>query len=232
MKKFYVLSLVVSIAAFAIIIGCESADSYQIEITPPYSEVDAVGARVTLSAKGWSDYTWELDDNTIGYLTSTHGETVTYVVTEVPPEKATHKIQAVKVTAKNFPQSSATSGTNRTATATAQGEYTGIARVKHMSKDGGEDTSQFAILSVEVTPSSATVLKGNNERFFAKIEGRGDADRRVIWEINGNEEKTTMINSEGLLLVSLTETASNITVRATSAFNKNIQGTAKVTVPQ
>ena len=55
--------------------GCESADSYEISVTPAYQEIKP-GGSVALTARGWSDYKWALDVDGVGHLNRTTGERV------------------------------------------------------------------------------------------------------------------------------------------------------------
>ena len=122
--------------------GYESADSYTINVSPAYSDVSSVNQSVRLTATGWSDYTWALSNTDIGYLTSTHGESVTYVAKEIPISTSTtsttvsnstptYTLQTITVTAKGAVSTTTTSdGTNTTSTTSEV--YTGKAIVRHV----------------------------------------------------------------------------------------------------
>ncbi|MDR2384273.1 MAG: Ig-like domain-containing protein, partial [Tannerella sp.] len=90
------------------------------------------------------------------------------------------------------------------------------------------------VTSVTVTPSSASVEKGQTQTFSAKINGTGNPEQTVTWDVENENSSSTNINSSGLLQVAANETASLLTVRATSKLNTAISGTAtvKVTTPQ
>ena len=129
--------LAVCLSTFFFFTGCESADSYTIDVSPSYSDVSSVNQSVRLTASGWSDYTWNLSNTDIGYLTSTHGESVTYVAKEIPTSTstnsttATYTLQTITVTAKGAISTTTTSdGTNTTSTSSEV--YTGKAIVRHV----------------------------------------------------------------------------------------------------
>ena len=85
-----------------------------------------------------------------------------------------------------------------------------------------------AITSVSVNPSAVTVNKGNTSQFTANVVTTGFAPKDVTWSINST---LSNISSTGLLTVAANETASSITVTATSKFDGKTKGTATVTVP-
>ena len=49
---------------------------------------------MTLTASGWSGYTWSLSSEEWGYLTSHNGKSVSYVVTEMPTASSTLTVTA------------------------------------------------------------------------------------------------------------------------------------------
>ena len=128
MKKTTLLSVAAAIAlpiwALMLFTGCESADSHSIDVYPASADVSHVNQSVVLSARGWSDYRWDLSDPSIGYLTSTHGESVTYVAKTVT---TTEKIQTVTVKASGIAGVAGSSSTNSTV-------YTGTAQIRHLNK--------------------------------------------------------------------------------------------------
>ena len=137
------------LSSLLIFAGCESADLYTVDVTPAYSDVTAVNQTVSLSASGWSDYTWSLSDNTIGSLSATSGESVIYTAKTIPPAKSSHLMQVVMVTAKSSAATSST-GTN----STTQTSYTGSAKIRHVSQGGS--ASGTTEQTITVTPATAT----------------------------------------------------------------------------
>ena len=99
--------------------GCESADSYTISVTPAYQEIPA-GGSVTLTASGWSDYSWSLDTDGVGHLNKTTGEIVVFTAdSDVSNE-------TVNVTATAVGSGTGASTTN----SASGGGYTASARIK------------------------------------------------------------------------------------------------------
>lgn len=91
-------------------------------------------------------------------------------------------------------------------------------------------TNTPAITSVTVSPSTATVAKGNGSQFTATVVNTGFAPKEVIWTVEGGEDAGTVISNTGLLSVSPNETATSLTVKATSSFDSTKSSSAAVTV--
>jgi autotransporter-associated beta strand protein len=86
------------------------------------------------------------------------------------------------------------------------------------------------IISVSVTPSEVEIMQGSVIGFTATIVAIGGADESVTWSISGNTSAATQINTSGSLTVATDESAQEIMVMATSVFNPNIKGNAKVKI--
>jgi len=84
-----------------------------------------------------------------------------------------------------------------------------------------------AVNSVSVLPKTATVLKGRTQPFTAIVNVDGGADDTVTWSVNST---LSTIDSAGWLSVSPDETATTLTVTATSTFDTTKKDTATVTV--
>jgi uncharacterized protein YjdB len=81
-----------------------------------------------------------------------------------------------------------------------------------------------------VLPATANVEKGNQENFFANVQVIGGASTTVTWSIQGQQRAGTTIDSDGILSIAPDESATSITVKATSDFETTKFGTAIVTV--
>lgn len=90
-------------------------------------------------------------------------------------------------------------------------------------------TSTNTVETVTVIPTDATVGKGSEKAMTANVTGTGFVSQRVLWEVSGGEESTS-ISQDGVLHVGKTETAATITVKATSLQNPDISGTTTVTI--
>lgn len=86
------------------------------------------------------------------------------------------------------------------------------------------------ISSVTVTPSSTTVHKGKTQSFDATVEATGGVDTTVQWKVEEATSTLTKINANGLLMVGPDESASSLTVTATSKANPEKSGTATVSI--
>lgn len=94
----------------------------------------------------------------------------------------------------------------------------------------------FKVVSVSVSPPSATVTKGEWQQFNSSVETEFDelfdgsgTIQDVIWSVENNISQNTGIDQSGILTVAINETASTIKVVATSA-HAEISGFATVTV--
>ena len=85
------------------------------------------------------------------------------------------------------------------------------------------------VTSVTVSPATATVLKGETQQFSAAVVGTNNPAQTVTWSVTGGVAGTSI--TAGLLTVADGETASSLTVRATSTLDATKSGTATVTVP-
>jgi uncharacterized protein YjdB len=86
------------------------------------------------------------------------------------------------------------------------------------------------VSSVTVNPGSATVSRGQTKTFTAAVTGTGNPAQTVTWSVSGGGSGTS-ITSGGVLTVGAGETATSLTVRATSTYDTGKFGTAAVTVP-
>lgn len=91
-------------------------------------------------------------------------------------------------------------------------------------------TSTVGVTSVTVTPSIATVDKGQQVKFAAAVVTTGYAPQSVQWGISGQKSDNTVITHDGVLSVGSDETATTITVTATSSYDTTKTSTATVTV--
>lgn len=86
------------------------------------------------------------------------------------------------------------------------------------------------ISSASITPSAVTATAGQSIQFTASVTGSAFANKAVTWSISGNSSTATKINDVGILTLASDETASSITVTATSVADGTVAGTATVTI--
>jgi len=250
MKIIYALSL---FTLLTMLVGCETTEGYLIDVTPVYTEVTAVNQRVTLSAKGWSDYVWDVENPEIGYLTSSHGESVTYVVTVIPEPPTKYETQKIIVRARNMP--GATYSSNTSTNKTVQVEYTGVASVRHIGKDAEEEekveegkedekvetpTVATKVISVTILDKKAIeisdIQRGDKVTIRVSVvaEPSGNDAEAVDWTMTGNTSQNTTITPLGtqcLLTIGTNETVpSVITVKATSKVDKSKYDDVRIAV--
>ena len=85
-----------------------------------------------------------------------------------------------------------------------------------------------SVRSVTVTPGKGQVTAGGTLQFQARVEGGGNADKSVVWSVDGNAAGTS-IDADGLLTVAADETAAALTVTAVNSYS-GLGATADVTV--
>ena len=91
-------------------------------------------------------------------------------------------------------------------------------------------TDSASITTVTVTPDNPSVKKGNSQQFDITLTATGPAPKNATWSITGNTSNNTVINSGGLVTIGTDETASTITVKATSSFDNTKSGSTTITV--
>lgn len=87
-----------------------------------------------------------------------------------------------------------------------------------------------AVSAVAVTPSALTMGKGTSTQFTATVTNAGFASTGVTWSISGQQSANTRIDGQGRLYIAQDESATTITVKATSVFDTGESNTATVTV--
>lgn len=87
-----------------------------------------------------------------------------------------------------------------------------------------------AVSAVAVTPSALTMGKGTSTQFTATVTNAGFASTGVRWSISGQQSANTRIDGQGRLYIAQDESATKITVTATSVFDAGKSNTAAVTV--
>ncbi|MCL2786902.1 MAG: Ig-like domain-containing protein [Micrococcales bacterium] len=88
-------------------------------------------------------------------------------------------------------------------------------------------THKPAVTAVVVSPSTASVQRGLKQQFRVAVTSVGGAPSGVDWSVDGTNSQ---INANGLLTVGAGETASSLTVKATSLFDRGVFDEATVTV--
>lgn len=88
-----------------------------------------------------------------------------------------------------------------------------------------------AVSSVTVSPSTATVTKGQNLQLSTTVVTTGFANKAVYWSVDSTAyEDGVRISDAGLLIIPANATVESITVTATSIYDNTKSGTATITV--
>lgn len=86
-----------------------------------------------------------------------------------------------------------------------------------------------AVTSVTVSPAAATLSKGANLQLEAAVATTGVVSHGVDWEMTGNVTGS-YVDGDGRVFIAKDETASSITVKATSIADPKKSGSATITV--
>lgn len=86
------------------------------------------------------------------------------------------------------------------------------------------------VTSVTVTPNTISMPKTAEVQFIATVVTSGFAKKSVVWSVSGNTASGTVVDTNGKLHISANETATTVTVTATSVFDPTKTGSATVTV--
>lgn len=87
------------------------------------------------------------------------------------------------------------------------------------------------IEGVTVTPDTARVVVGGSNQFAAVVSfSNNTTSNDVSWSVVGNNSSNTSINENGLLSIGDDETASTLTIKATSKSDSSKSGVSIVTV--
>ncbi len=114
-----------------------------------------------------------------------------------------------------------------TATSTADGSKSGTATVTVTDSP----TPAPTVTSVTVTPATVTLNKSAGYTFSALVQGTNAPSQAVTWTVEGGNGATA-IAADGTLTIYENETASTLTIKATSTVDSTKSGTAVVMVLQ
>lgn len=86
------------------------------------------------------------------------------------------------------------------------------------------------VTSVTVSPATATVAKGQHAQLSANVTTTNFASKAVTWTMTGAAKAETQIDNSGNLFVADDETASTLTIKATSVADATKSGSATITI--
>lgn len=89
-------------------------------------------------------------------------------------------------------------------------------------------TSTSAVSTVTVTPSEATVTKGQDIKLTAAVTTTGFASKEVLWEVNGTGN--SYVTQGGVLHVAADEALDELTVTVTSLADESMSAEATITL--
>lgn len=87
-----------------------------------------------------------------------------------------------------------------------------------------------SVTSVTVSPTTATVAKGQHAQLSANVVTANFASKAVTWSMTGAAKPETQIDNSGNLFVASDETATTLTIKATSNADKTKSGSAAITI--
>ncbi|MCR5302901.1 MAG: hypothetical protein K6E49_10735 [Lachnospiraceae bacterium] len=86
------------------------------------------------------------------------------------------------------------------------------------------------VYSVTVSPSKIKLATGGTAQFYADVDGNADLIYDIIWSVSGNQSSGTFISKNGVLNIDNNESASSLTVFATTTIDPSVKGSASVIV--
>lgn len=89
---------------------------------------------------------------------------------------------------------------------------------------------QPTVTSVTISPATASANKGQHVNLSAAVVTTNFAPKAVNWTLSGNTSAETQIDNSGNLVISGKETATTLTVKATSVYDTTKSGSATITV--
>ena len=87
-----------------------------------------------------------------------------------------------------------------------------------------------SVTSVTVSPATATVAKGQHAQLSANVVTANFASKAVTWSMTGAAKAETQIDNSGNLFVASDETATTLTIKATSNADPSKSGSATITI--
>lgn len=95
-------------------------------------------------------------------------------------------------------------------------------------------TDKISVTSVNVTPGTAEITKGQSLILNSVVSTTGYAPKDVIWNVSGTEAVTATIKqtelNEAILTVPVTEANTTLTITAKSVYDSSKTGTATITL--
>ncbi len=146
---FYYMALVAIAVALG---GCETESSDNISISiSPNNVTMKKGQSQTFTASGWRDYTWSLEDNDIGILSATKGDSTVYTaIADAPTNSILTLVLSVTATIASTSTDSSPVGNTNGSTVKAEAFI-------HML------TSPIAVDNdISISPSMASIKKGQS----------------------------------------------------------------------
>lgn len=129
------------------------------------------------------------------------------------------------------PKTGLTQG-NHDVTLTVSGTNNTSAAINVKFSVTANTSNQPTVTNVTVMPASVQVNKGTTQQFTATVTGTNNPSQEVKWTVEGSQSSGTSISDVGRLTVGADETASSLTVKATSVQDSSKFGTAIVTIGQ
>ena len=84
---------------------------------------------------------------------------------------------------------------------------------------------------VIITPETANVNRGKSTQLTATVEGENNPENTVTWSLTGNNNENTKITENGKVTIGSEETATEVTVTATSTVDNTKSASAVINIP-
>jgi roadblock/LC7 domain-containing protein len=236
-------------ASFAVTIGshdstADISDTSKLSVTGFDSSEEAVDQRVTIS------YTENGITKTATFIVIIRGKILSSIAVTTPPTKTIYTIDEIlhldglMITATYSDDSTVNisdtskfsiTGFNSSAEAVNQTvtvSYTesSVTKTASFFVTISNDSKSPTVTSVTVSPSSTSVARGETQAFTATVSGTNSPAETVTWSVSGGANADTVISNIGVLSVAANESATVLTITATSTVDTTRSGMATVSV--
>ena len=160
---------------------------------------------------------------------ATQDFTATVTGTNSPDQTVTWSVSGNSSSDTRFTDSTLTVAADETAEALTVTATSTVDNTKHGTATVTVAEPTATVDEVTVAPDTVSVAKGATQDFTATVTGTNNPDQTVTWSVSGNSSSDTKF-TDGTLTVAAGETATTLTVTATSTVDNTKHGTATVTV--
>lgn len=113
-------------------------------------------------------------------------------------------------------------------TITLRNQIVNAERLEEIYDDLDENVNK--VLGITLNPQMIDRSQGGTVQYESNVIGTGTVSQDVVYGVTGNQSDKTTINRNGLLMVGIDETATILTITATSVEDASVSATATVNI--